>query len=195
MAADPNTASSTASAYATWLPLVTLVIGFVTATLTDFFKHRLQWTRERELKKEDRLEARALQQIDFQRTTLIELQEVSSTLARCTGAMNHIDIVEFNKTGQWQKNQYSEEWSGKENDSRRRHIELTVRVDDQNVRELSNQFRDGCHKILYCTTPKEAEAALRSSIDTFETLNEAIGLKLRQLRLDELPHHRVVLKS
>jgi hypothetical protein len=87
----------------TWFPVVTLLIGMGTTSLTDWIKYRRDIARERDSREATRKEQRVERRVTFQRQTLLDLQEACVNLGRATGASHHKDGMAFKETGKWQK--------------------------------------------------------------------------------------------
>jgi hypothetical protein len=74
-----------------WFPVLTLLLGYATKSLTDWLEHRRNTRREREAREAVRRDQRFERRTSFQRQTLLDLQEASMQLARSVGAI-HIKI-------------------------------------------------------------------------------------------------------
>ena len=102
-------------------------------------------------------------------------------LARTTGAMQHLDKMAYRQTGKWQRQLFPEDLSENHRLANARTAMLTVRVRDESVRNLVQEFKDQCTHATRSATEKESERALMDMGTVFETLNERIGEILRQL--------------
>src|SRR5690348_14887409 len=69
------------SVWSSIIPVVTLVVGWALASLTEYWKGK----RERTAKALERKEARIIRQNEFQRTTLLALQDAFTQLSESTG--------------------------------------------------------------------------------------------------------------
>jgi len=67
------------------IPVVTFLAGFGAKWLLELEQHRRLTAREREARREARKTVLEQRRADFQRQTLIELQEICATLLRKTG--------------------------------------------------------------------------------------------------------------
>ena len=77
----------------------------------------------------------------------------------------------FRTTGVWGKNGYSEEASQGALDG---HIRLTrfgVRVADDEIRSLVEQFGSSCSRHVYCQSESAGEACLSEAMELFQRLN------------------------
>src|SRR5260370_42269372 len=87
----------------TWFPVVTLVTGYIMKVVSDRLEHSRILQRERENRKEMRRIQLAERRADFQRQTLLDLQEGLQDFARAAGAAYHAHVMAFKKTGTWAK--------------------------------------------------------------------------------------------
>lgn len=169
----------------TWFPVITLIIGALLKGTFDALTDRRIEKRERAARRERRLDEIQLRRANFQRATLLELQEAISQLARFTGKSHHLDVVAHRKTGKWQK-QYLPEDLGEgllvanTNVSR-----LRVRVRDEEIRRLAESFSKNCADIAVSGGEAVAEKTLRQMGSVLVELHERIGLVLRNLDDDE----------
>lgn len=91
-----------------WLPIVTLALGYVFSLVTEAFRDRRQSRRERDARAAEREDARASLEQEradrrnqFQRETLLELQEVLHDLGRAFGREYHQDAMTAKAAGKW----------------------------------------------------------------------------------------------
>jgi uncharacterized coiled-coil protein SlyX len=165
--------------------LVGTFLGFLTATLNERFRD--QRTRAREV--EARAEARRLhlfeRRTDFQRETLLRLQDAVFELSRVVSKMNHLERMEYKKAGTWGKLMFPEEL---DDDSLKATVKTSmymVRVRDQGIREMATTFRNLASKLNICKTPVEAEQTLMEMMAAIPPLHECIGIVLRKLDDEE----------
>lgn len=91
-----------------WFPVMTLFLGALAKGIGDWLLESRKARTDREARRETREESVRAKVIEFQRTTLLELQEAAQALARATGRSQHEDRMAFRQSGAWGKNQYSE---------------------------------------------------------------------------------------
>jgi hypothetical protein len=58
----------------TWFPVVTLIVGAVGKGFGDFLNDKRKTKAEKEARHEQRLDALRLRRVEFQRSTLLDLQ-------------------------------------------------------------------------------------------------------------------------
>ena len=103
-----------------WLATTMSVIaGGILTMLAALLGDRRITERDRERRLEERHERLLTRRNDFQRQTLLALQEASERLMRNTGASLHQDVVAHRTTGKWQRQQLPHDLS---ND----HLRLTT---------------------------------------------------------------------
>ncbi len=137
-AASPSDVSNTT---VVWFPVVTLILGFAISSISDWVKNRRESERERDARREARREQLSDQRRNFQRETLLVLQEAIQDLARATGAAHHQDEMAFGTTGRWQRQPLGEELNQQVHVANRRVLLLAVRVRDESLRDVVNRFR------------------------------------------------------
>jgi hypothetical protein len=170
-----------------WLPLLALVLGYVFSLLTEAFRDRRQTARERQARGDEReavkaahVEADERRRRDFQRETLLELQEVLHDLGRTYGAEHHVDIMNVRRTGSWRPRPLlSEEISKMSQEANKRSNILLARVDDDLLRGFVRDMKDGGGGILLAKSEDQSSEALARSSDAFELANQRIGDLLR----------------
>src|SRR5229473_2648308 len=88
----------------TWFPVLTLLVGYATKSLSDWIQNKRSIAREREGREAARQDQRVAQRITFQRETLLELQEATMQLGRTTSRSHHLDEMAFRESNNWRKN-------------------------------------------------------------------------------------------
>lgn len=167
------------------LPIITLLIGYGTKSISDWIEYKRTTERDREMREAVRRGQMLERRISFQRETLLELQEISIQLARSIGAMHHQDIIAHHKTGKWQKQLYPNDLDEAHRLAQARTTVLGVRVRDELVRELLAQFKQSTVEVTGCGTENEARQHMTDMGSLHDALNERIGEMLRKLDDDE----------
>jgi hypothetical protein len=168
-----------------WFPVVTLVAGAVLKGVFDALADRRARLREREARREQRRDALMLRRAEFQRTVLLELQETVSQLARATGQILHEDLMTAQQGVAWGKNRISEAVNDGHLLATTRVNQLRVRIQDEQVRELANEFTAACASAGFTRDEAEARASMKSVLDIHLRLMERLGSVLRALDDDE----------
>ena len=118
---------------------------------------------------------------DFQRETLLALQDVSQKLLRNTGASLHQDVVAHRATGKWQRQQLPDDLS---NDHLRLNTQtmlLASRVRDDEVRRLADGLRTQTAVVGLSSDEREAEGRMMAAADTQSALIQRISEIVRGL--------------
>lgn len=181
---------------ANWFPVITLLLGFVASSITEYLRDRRTGTREMfaaaatsAREREAREAERRLQLFErrshFQRDTLLSLQDTVLQLARSAGRMHHLDEIEYKKTGQWGRQQFPEDLNMSAHEAGVKVLILSVRVRDEVIREMMEEFRKHANRLGICRTPEESQQALNGMLAVLEPLNERIGMILRKLDDEE----------
>src|SRR5260370_30539930 len=169
----------------TWFPVVTLVTGYIMKVVSDRLEHSRILQRERENRKEMRRIQLAERRADFQRQTLLDLQEALQDFARAAGAAHHSDLMALKKTGTWGQELLPKETDDNLLTANRRCLTLGVRVRDESARNLVESFRTHTNSISLKSNKKEAQDELTMSAQILETLQKRIGELLHKLDDEE----------
>src|SRR4051794_25780939 len=86
-----------------WFPVITLIIGAILKGIFDLVADYRRAHREREARREHRDEAISFRRAEFQRTTLLELQENVAILMRFAAQAHHHDVMAYRQSGKWQR--------------------------------------------------------------------------------------------
>jgi hypothetical protein len=165
--------------------VVTLIAGALLKGIFDALTDRRVSRRERDARQEQRQDALRLRRVEFQRATLLELQEAVFQLARFTGRAQHQDVVAYRSSGTWRKHLLTEEVNQGFLRSQISIGRLRVRVRDEHVRQLAERFTSVCADIVFTATEAESENVLRLMVLASSELHEQIGAILRKLDDEE----------
>jgi len=165
-----------------WLTTtISVLAGGMLTMLAAWLADRRLTGRDRERRREERHERLVTRRNDFQRETLLALQDASQKLLRNTGASLHQDVVAHRTTGKWQQQQLPDDLS---NDQLRLNTEamlLASRVRDEEVRALADRLRTQTAVVGLSTSEGEAEGRMMAAADTQTTLIQRIGEIVRGL--------------
>jgi hypothetical protein len=168
----------------TWFPVVTLILGAVAKGIGDRVSDARKTKAEKVARQEQRLDAIHLRRAEFQRSTLLDLQTAMQKLARATGKASHDDLMAFRETGEWGRNQISEEANTGALEGHASINILRVRVNDHHIRTIAGNFSSACSRHVFCKSEAESDACMKEMSKHMTELNERIGEVLRTL--DEL---------
>jgi hypothetical protein len=163
-----------------WFPVATLVIGFLTKSLTDLLQDRRTAEREKNARLHARKEANCDRRWTFQRETLLALQESLMELARVTAEVHSSREEAFDKVGSWVK-VIPSEVAEAARQCRSRTTMLIVRVEDDQVRHLGQRFRGASTEVMIAQSKDSAIQHMMAMLNEFETVNKRIGELLRSL--------------
>ena len=163
------------------MPLLGVLVGALSALFGSYLQH--SWTTKREAisRSENRNAELKLRQIEFQHDTLIELQDTVAKLTRATGKAFHQDTVNFSKIGVWQKELLGDDVSTEHNLLSTRCTVLASRLQDGVIREQTQKFVDGCHKILSCANESAAQTLILAMTEQMKVVHDSIGKSVRNL--------------
>jgi hypothetical protein len=164
-----------------WLPVLTLVLGYGLKSISDWVEHRRTSEREREARAATRKDQQVERRIEFQRKTLLELQDTVMDVARTTGSMHVKDLTEYRESGKWQRQLFPEDLAEQNRLAHARMAMLASRVRDDTVRLIVGDFKDAAVKSTMSPAKDESEQALSRMMTAFEALNQRIGELLRLL--------------
>lgn len=166
---------------AEWFPVVALVIGFLLSSTQEWFRDTRTLKRDRESREAERRERLRERRADFQRETLLALQDAAQDLVRATGAIAHHDTMEHRKTGEWGKQLVGEELNQKCFMAMRQTLILNVRVRDERVRTLVETLRGSSSGAVRSRSKDDCDSALQAMTPVFDEFNKRIGTLLRSI--------------
>lgn len=170
-----------------WFPVVTAFGGFILAAISEYLRDRRATTRERDA----RNAVRHLQQLErrtnFQRQTLLDLQEAAQQLGRSCGTTYFIKHERFLQTGKWENEDLPlpDDLNEDLRQAVTKTIMLSARVRNDGVREMAGTFKRFATGIATASSKSDAQAALNQMMATLGPLHESIGGVLRKLDDDE----------
>jgi hypothetical protein len=165
----------------TWFPVLTLLIGYGTKSLSDWIQNKRAIVREREAREATRHDQRVARRVTFQRETLLELQEVAMQLARATGRANYLDEMAFEESGNWRNCLLPDDVNESYRVAQARVLMLSVRARDDAVRDLVQRFKDASSATVMSAQRDTASRALGALVSVHDELHKRIGILLREL--------------
>lgn len=174
---DPGTTMSL-------VPVVSALLGFATAVVTEHLRDARTKKREREARTDARRIQIAERRIGFQRETLLNLQEAVLEEARSAGQICVADEREYRKTGKCPP-MLPEDLNEKARFNTVKTLMLTERIRDKEVRDLMETFRTYTNQVGICRSLEAERAALQNMQNALSPLHKRIGIVLRQLDDDE----------
>lgn len=186
-----------------WFPVITTLGGFFAGWLTELFRDgrtrrreheaaEATSNRERAARDAARREQRFERRTNFQRQTLLDLQDTVQKLLRVTGKMQHLDGIAHRSTGEWHKQLYPDDVNNEAHLTNVQTTLLAVRVRDESIRSMAKDLREKCNSVFFSKNEAESERLILAAAAVFETLNERIGERLRQIDDDEDAHDQQI---
>jgi uncharacterized membrane protein len=151
----------------------------------DWFRDKRTSKREHEAREDMRKAQLFERRANFQRETLLALQDAAVKLARAAGRMHHFDAMEYKKTGKWGGQLLPAGLSSDAMQSSITIMILKVRVRDEVIRELVNNFRSHANRVGVTRSEQASQEALSKMAAVIEPLHDRIGDVLRKLDDDE----------
>jgi|SRR5271170_4786890 len=162
--------------------IIIALIGFVSAVLIESIRNKSVHKRERDARDAVRRDALLERRNEFQRQTLLALQDSAMKLMQTTTALHHADLMSYHEEGKWPTKPYPADTERENMLANAQTALLGVRVYDDVVRERLQQLKDKC---TFGTLPFSDEAlsraAMREAGIIFVQLNKRIGEVLRSL--------------
>jgi hypothetical protein len=164
-----------------WLPLITAFGGLVSGVILEWLRDKRTYGREREAREAARRDARTQKRNEFQRQTLLDLQDSVMKLMQTTAAAHQSDMTQYGKNGIWQKVRYSDEINKDSQFANAQSAILGVRERNDDVRELLQLLKSETTTVVRAKSREESEKAIQSVGRLFVSLNDQIGRVLRSM--------------
>lgn len=89
---------------------------------------------------------------------------------------------------EWRRQRYPDDLDNESHLANVEMIKLTVRIRDDSIRSIAKELKERCNSAVFSTTEADGHRLVLEMANIFETLNERIGERLRQLDDDEDTH-------
>jgi hypothetical protein len=163
-----------------------LVIGAFVAGWYTIRAERLRAERVAELDKEQRLDNRRLDRDQFQRKTLLALQEAANDLSRATTLVHLHDVDAFESTKKWRHAVVAEGVAAAAAlDARRAVSTLKSNVADKRVRDLAAQLLEAAGTVASSTDREVAVTAEAKTTELLSQLMERSGDSVQKTFVDD----------
>lgn len=176
-ATSPGFSMGGVSFEAWMVPFMTFLLGVFLTQLTEGIRGLYSFLKQRG----DRRALIEDRRADFQRQTLVDLQDALQAFARATGRAHHEDVMAYRQSGQWAKTPISDEWNQKLLDATGRINALWVRVLDKELRDLVVATRNASVDADMAKSDVAAEQAMRTFSESLVRAYERLGDILRTL--------------
>jgi hypothetical protein len=168
-----------------WFPVVTLILGALLKGAFDTLADTRRANRERAAREHEQRRAAQLRRIEFQRETLLNLQDLISAQARTCGKMHVHDIHNRGAPGGWASVPLDPEISEQFRHHQSELARLCVRVRDNALREKAKEFSAACTQIVLARSALDGQRSFHGAVDVSIELNEQVGQQLRTLDDEE----------
>jgi hypothetical protein len=153
--------------------IVGALASIATTYINTFNSTRLQ-TKADELLRIERLR-------NFQRDTLLNVQETLQDSLRNAVQTYHHDVVAHRENGEWQKSRIGDELNQRVLTVNRELTLLTERITNDKLREHIKAFRILISNTSRTNSEEEGDILLKQAVDEFNPLMEHIGKVFREL--------------
>jgi hypothetical protein len=164
-----------------WFPVLTLLLGFATKTLTDWLEHRRNTSREREAREAVRRDQLFERRTTFQRQTLLDLQEAAMQATRFTSMIHQHDKRAYRSTGERNKERLPDDVDEGSRLAHARTGMLGARVRDDSIRELIEKLQTHYQEVVLSKTREDSDSAMNETLLVFYQLNQRTGEVFRKL--------------
>jgi len=165
-----------------WLPLLTLGLGWAGSLATEGLRDRRLADRETRAREAESTTKQAERRDDFQRETLLGLQEAIVALGQATASIHREDRRRHREEGvPWSQLEAGEKATQSWWDASFAVGKLKVRVLDHDLRGLMNRFHDASTVVLLAGSEAEASVASEGMTQTGADAQQRLGELLRAL--------------
>ncbi len=163
------------------LPVATFVLGYIGKWLQDWIAFRRTREREREARRETRLDDLFERRNAFQRETLLKLQEAIAEVLKVASAIWSYRMAKLREAGDGAKIDFPADLARPRDAAVVEVSILYVRVRDEQVGKLIEEFLGN---VAAAETTRERDAIKKATDSCFATqtlVNKHIGRLLREL--------------
>lgn len=171
-----------------WLPLVTGAAGLISGVVIEWFRDNRTYRREKEARDASRRDNQIERRNDFQRQTLLALQDAVMALMRTVGQGHLLDLRAWHERREWHPEAYPNELNLANRDANGQTALLGVRVHDDSVRSLLQRLKSECNGLMGARDREASIDAYNEASALFVLLNERMGALLREMDEIELSH-------
>lgn len=175
-----------------WLPIVTLVGGYIGSLLTEAFRDKRARDREAARARDEREQAREQREAErerevverreqFQRETLLALQPAFLRAGRAWGASHHHDEMAVRQGASWGATLLPEELDRDVFQAFSELVVMEARVHNADLREKLGRFRSLHARSVVTRDAVEAQSLFQEALDLYEQVAARIGELLRAL--------------
>jgi hypothetical protein len=169
----------------TLISLLSVILGAALSETSRLLGDLRTADREKLSRLEQRRDATNLRRVEFQRATLLELQEVVAQNLRFNGRAHLEDKRAFKTAGVWGRQPLGPDINDGLFHTQVRLRLLNERVRDARTRKIADDYVDACVAAGLSRSVADADANMALLTDTVMRLQSRIGVVLRSLDDDE----------
>ena len=176
-----------------WFPVLTLLLGYLAKSITDWLQDRRRDKREVIARTEARRDQILLRRADFQRQTLLQLQDAISELTRKTAKANFTyTILQDEQGGEWGKHLLPEDDLESLRATRALASLLKVRVRDKLIVDLTDQVLTLSASSTTASSHKESFELFSQMSAVHDKIYSRLGQVLKDL--DDLEDRELAIE-
>ncbi len=158
---------------------VGVVIGGLITGLVSIRLEGIRADKAAALDSAKRQDDRRLGRDNFQRETLLDLQDAANALQRALFLIHMHDVRTSKATGTWGGTPVGEEIAEAENQAHLKIATMRSRIADDEIRALCETLIKAAGTIISTTDEAEADHALHASMQTTTRIQELTGERIR----------------
>ena len=165
----------------TWFPVITLLLGFATKSVADWFQDSRIAKREALIRRENRRDEARIRQLEFQRSNLLELQESAARFIKTLGSAHYHDVKTCRESGTWSRSLLPDDLNENLYQNQTRTKLLAERVADEAARLLGRGLLAAGVTVTMAQSEAESDQAVMEAGQKIDALNQRIGELLRAI--------------
>jgi hypothetical protein len=158
-----------------------VLLGSGTTVMLTVYRERLISRREREALQRQREQARKDQRDDFQRQSLLALQDAVSDVIKAVYNDQDRIVVEMQQTGEWSVRQWETPTATGWEDANLRLQTLRSHVFEQSIRDIARDIQDMAWQCMWASSLDDAKRLSTQLVQLQDRFNLLIADALPQL--------------
>jgi hypothetical protein len=160
---------------------VGVLLGSGTTAMLTVYREHVVSRREREAIRLQREQARKDRSDEFQRESLLAMQDAVSDVIKAVYNDQDRLLVEMQNTGKWSTRQWETPTATGWEDANLRLQTLRCHVFDQRIRDIARDIQDVARKTIWASSLNEAKQLNIRLTELSERFNEIVGSTLPRL--------------
>jgi hypothetical protein len=158
-----------------------VLLGSAATAALTVYRERLLSTREREARKQQRLQDQQDQRNTFQRQSLLALQDAVSDLVKAVFSEQDRMLEEMRRTSSWPARQWETPTATGWEDAELRLQVFRARVFDEKLRGLAHEVHTVARESVWASSLKEAKELSQGLHQGHERFNDLVASTLPEL--------------